>query len=118
MLSTWADGPTVATAALAANHLAPNDARTLNLLGLATLRWRGGEGADAAWQLWQRALSMDARHVPAAVNLAAIAGATGDVRVQRATRAELERRLDGAVWTDLDGPTLPLVFAGAAVRRP
>lgn len=117
LLPTWADGKTIATAALAAHDLAPEDPRTLNLMGLATLRWRGGEAGDAAWRLWQRALAMDAHYVPAAANLAAIADATGDAGLRRATRAELGRRLAGSDWANLDGPLLPFGFTAPTVAR-
>jgi hypothetical protein len=117
MLPTWADGKTIATAALAAHELAPDDPRTLNLLGLATLRWRGAAGADAAWRLWHRALAAAPDYVPAAANLASIAAATGDPSLQRATRAELERRRAHAHWRSLDGPTLPLGFGDVAIER-
>lgn len=117
MLPTYADGKTVVTAALAANHLAPDDPRTLNLLALATLRWRGNEGADAAWRLWQRALAVDPAYVPAATNLAALAGATSDPELQRAVRLELDRRIAAPTWAALDGPTLPLGYAERAIDR-
>lgn len=117
MLPTWADGPTVAAAALAAHELAPDDVRTLNLLGLATLRWQGAAGGPAAWRLWQRALAAAPEYVPAAANLAAVAAATGDQALQRAVREELTRRGDAATWAALDGPTLPLGFAAPAIDR-
>jgi hypothetical protein len=117
MLPTWADGKAIAAAALAAHELAPDDPRTLNLLGLATLRWRGAEGGDAAWRLWHRAAQIDVRYVPAAANLAAVAAATGDARLQSAARGELERRTASAAWQDLDGPTLPLGYAATAIDR-
>lgn len=117
MLSTYADGKTLVTAALAANHLAPNDPRTMNLLALATLRWRGNEGADAAWRLWQRALQVDPAYVPAATNLAALAAAAGDPALQRAVRLELDRRAAAPTWEALDGPTLPLGYAELAIDR-
>ncbi len=117
MLPTWAEGQTVAAAALAAHDLAPDDPRTLNLLGLATLRWRGAEGGDAAWRLWHRAAAAAPGYVPAATNLAAIAAASGDEALQRATRRELDRRAAGPSWADLDGPTLPFGYAGLAIDR-
>lgn len=117
MLPTWADGKTIATAALAAHDLAPDDPRTLNLLGLATLRWRGAEGGEAAWRLWQRALAAAPDYVPAAANLAAIAAASGDAGLQRAVRGVLAARQDTASWTAVDGPTLPLGFGAPAVDR-
>ena len=117
MLPTWADGKTVATAALAAHHLAPEDPRTLNLLALATLKWRGGEGGDAAWRLWQRAATIDHRYLPAATNLAALASAAGDANLVRAAHGEVDRRAAAATWAALDGPTLPLGYAERAIDR-
>jgi hypothetical protein len=117
MLPTWAEGRTIATAALAAHHLAPDDPRTLNLLGLASLRWRGNEAAEAAWNLWQRAAAIAPAYVPAAANLAALAAATGDSRLHERALHELGRRLHEPSWSELDGPTLPLGFAEAAIDR-
>jgi hypothetical protein len=117
MLSTWADGAAAATAALAAHHLAPDDPRTLNLLALATLRWRGADAGETAWRLWHRAAAMAPGYVPAAANLAALALATHDASLQHATRRELERRLPHASWADVDGPTLPLGYAERAIDR-
>lgn len=117
MLPTWADGPTIAAAALAAHELAPDDPRTLNLLGLATLRWRGAAGGDAAWHLWRRAAEIAPGYLPAAVNLAALAAAGNDDGLSRATRAEVDRRAATAAWADVDGPTLPLGFAAGAIDR-
>lgn len=117
MLPTWADGQTIAAAALAAHDLAPDDPRTLNLLGLATLRWRGAEGADAAWRLWHRAAAMATGYVPAVANLASVAATACDLRLQQLTQRELERRLHEPGWADLDGPTLPLGFPAPAVER-
>jgi hypothetical protein len=117
MLPTWADGKTIAAAAIAAHDLAPDDPRTLNLLGLATLRWRGAEGGDAAWRLWQRALAQAPNYVPAAVNLAALANAAGDPRLQRVTSDELTRRLQAAEFPSLDGPVLPFGFSAPAVAH-
>lgn len=117
MLPTWADGMTIAAAALAAHHLAPDDPRTLNLLGLASLRWRGKEAGEAAWNLWQRAAAMAPDYVPAAANLATIAAATGDARLHERTLHDLGRRLQKPAWSDLDGPTLPLGFADVAIDR-
>ena len=117
MLGTWADGATIAAAALAAHDLAPDDPRTLNLLGLATLRWRGAEGGNAAWRLWQQALAVAPNYLPAAANLAVIARAANDPSLERTAREELTRRSETASWTDLDGPTLPFGFSSEAVDR-
>jgi hypothetical protein len=117
MLSTWADGKTVAAAALAAHHLAPDDPRTLNLLALASLRWRGSEAGETAWHLWQKATAVDRTYLPAVTNLAALASATGDAGLQHSVRLELDRRTASPTWADLDGPTLPLGYAEIAIDR-
>lgn len=117
MLLSWAPGETIATAALAANHLAPHDPRTLNMLALATLRWRGAEGGETAWQLWRRALQMSPSYLPAATNLAALATASEDAALLGAVRHEIERRAEVSSWDDVDGPTLPFGYAERAVDR-
>jgi hypothetical protein len=117
MLPTWADGKTIAAAALAAHDLAPDDPRTLNLLGLATLRWRGGEGGAAAWRLWQRAVDLAdpvrARRRPTSPPSppqrrppAAAGGAPNCWTRARRHRLGRPRR-----------PTLPLGFADVAIDR-
>ncbi len=117
MLTTWAEGKTIAAAALAAHELAPDDPRTLNLLGIATMRWRGASAGDAAFRLWQRAAAADPDYVPAATNLAAIAAASGDSNLHSACRRELERRASAPSWESLDGPTLPFGFSAPAIDR-
>jgi hypothetical protein len=117
MLPTWADGVTIAAAALAAHDLAPDDPRTLNLLGLATLRWRGAEGGEAAWNLWQRALAAAPDYLPALRNLATIADAANDASLQRGVRQLLVERANTPTWSSIDGPTLPLGFAAPAIDR-
>lgn len=117
MLTTWADGATIAAAALAAHDLAPDDPRTLNLLGMATLRWRGAEGGEAAWRLWHRALAMDSQYLPAATNLGSLAAATGDVGLCSQVRSEIDRRAGGGSWPQLDGPTLPFGYTELAIDR-
>ena len=117
MLMTWADGKTIAAAALAAHDRAPDDPRTVNLLGVATLRWRGVEAADAAWRLFHRAATMAGGYVPAVVNLAAIAAASTDLALQQRVQKELDRRLHEPAWADLDGAMLPLGVGAAAIDR-
>jgi hypothetical protein len=117
LMSTWASPQVLITAALAAHDLAPDDPRTLNLLGLATLRWRGNEGGEAAWRLWQQAATVDPTYVPAAANLLALAGTTGNDGLIHSARAEFERRLAGPRWRDLDGLVLPFGFSAVAVDR-
>jgi len=117
LLSTWASPQVLVTAALAAHELAPDDPRTLNLLGLATLRWRGNDGGEAAWRFWQQAASADLAYVPAAANLLALAGTTGDDDLVQRARTEFERRLAGPAWRDLDGLVLPFGFSAQAVDR-
>lgn len=117
MLTTWATGEACTTAALAAHQLAPDDPRTLNLLALAMLRWHGGNGANTAFQLWQRATAVAPHYVPAAASLHVLAGSTGDGGLQARVRADLERRLATAAWADLDGPILPLGYGAIAIDR-
>lgn len=117
MLTTWADGRTIAAAALAAHELAPNDPRTLNLLGVASLRWRGAVAGDAAWRMWQRALAADPGYVPALANLAAVAAATNDRTLQRQVSEALTTRAATRQWSALDGPVLPLAFTDVAIAR-
>ncbi|MBX3462233.1 MAG: glycosyltransferase family 1 protein [Planctomycetes bacterium] len=117
MLPTWADGKTLAAAALAAHDLAPTDPRTLNLLGMATLRWRGAEGGEAAWRLWQRAAALDPDYLPATVNLVGLATASGDAELRRAARRERDRRAAATTWLAVDGPTLPFGYGELAVDR-
>ena len=117
MLTTWAEGKTIAAAALAAHQLAPDDPRTLNLLGVASLRWQGAVAGDAAWRMWQRALAADPSYVPALANLAAIAAATNDRDLQRRVAETLTMRASTHDWTALDGPVLPLGFSEVAIGR-
>ncbi|MCA8950032.1 MAG: glycosyltransferase family 1 protein [Planctomycetes bacterium] len=117
MILTWAPGEAVAAAALAANHLAPDDPRTLNLLALATLRWRGADGGEAAWKLFCRALQVSPSYVPAATNLCALAHATNDPGLATSVQCEVDRRIASPSWFDLDGPTLPFGYAARAIDR-
>ncbi|MCR9244896.1 MAG: glycosyltransferase [bacterium] len=117
MLLTWAPGENIAAAALAANQLAPDDPRTLNLLALATLRWRGSDGGGTAWKLLHRALEISPSYVPAATNLAALASATQDHHLLGRVQCEVDRRIEGPDWRDLDGPTLPFGYAERAIDR-
>lgn len=117
LCATWAEPRVLVTAALAAHDLAPDDPRTLNLLGLATLRWRGNEGGEAAWRLWERAAAADPGYVPAVQNLAALAATTGNDGLIAKARSEFERRLTRPDWSDLDGLMLPLGFSARAVDR-
>ncbi|MCA8973780.1 MAG: glycosyltransferase family 1 protein [Planctomycetes bacterium] len=117
MLVTWAPGNAIAAAALAANHLAPDDPRTLNLLALATLRWRGVDGGETAWRLFTRALELSPSYLPAATNLVAMATATNDAGLLGAARRELERRIAAPSWSDLDGPTLPIGYSDRSIDR-
>jgi len=117
MLLSWAPGEAVTASALAAHHLAPDDPRTLNLLALATLRWRGADGGETAWRLLTRALELSPSYVPAATNLVALAGTAHDERLSRAAQRELERRATAPSWSDVDGPTLPFGYAARAIDR-
>ncbi|MBK8099943.1 MAG: glycosyltransferase [Planctomycetes bacterium] len=116
MLSTWAAGPAATAAAVAATRALPVDPRPLNTLALANLRWRGSEGADAAHQLWRKAIAIAPAYVPAAANLLELMRATGDPALVRAARDELARRVqDASTFADIDGPLLPLGFSERAI---
>ena len=118
MLSTWASGEAIAKAAMAACRIAPDDPRSLNLLALATLRWRGSDGGQTAFELLQRAAAAAPDYLPAIVNLTAIARATDNAPLTRAVEAERDRRLANAPsWFGIDGPTLPFGFDDCAVAR-
>ncbi len=117
MLMTWADGGAIAKAALAAHALAPEDPRTLNLLGLAAVRARGNDGAGDAYRLWRRALQLAPRYVPAAANLGALVAGSSDVALVQQVRSLRDGQLTAATWADLDGPTLPFGYGALAIDR-
>lgn len=117
MLTTWADGGAIAKAALAAHALAPEDPRTLNLLGLATVRWRGNDGARDAFRLWQRAVQIAPGYVPAAANLGALVANSPDAGLVRQVRTLRDGQTAAAGWAELDGPTLPLGYGELAIDR-
>lgn len=117
MLMTWADGAAIAKAALAAHAQAPEDPRTLNLLGLAAVRARGNDGAADAYRLWRRALQIAPRYVPAATNLGALVASAPDDALARQLRSLRDGQLAAAGWAELDGPTLPLGYGELAVAR-
>lgn len=119
MLTTWAKGPAAAQAAVEACRLLPDDPRALNTLALATLRWQGAAGGQAALQLLHRACSAAPGYVPAAHNFARLLTAGGaDARICAAAQEHVQRRAAAVrSWGDVDGPALPLGFAGAAVDR-
>lgn len=118
MMPTWASGEALAQAAMAAHRHAPDDPRTLNLLGLATLRWRGCEGGQDAFTLLRTASEASADYLPSVINMAALAAATDNLPLQQAMKAECDRRLaNTADWSSIDGPTLPFGFDNCAVER-
>ena len=117
MLTTWAAGDAIATAALQAQRTMPDDPKALNLLALATLRLQGSAGGETAWRLWQRAATISRSYLPAVTNLAALAAASTDARTRSALRNELEQRRAAPDWSDLDGPTLPFGYGATAVDR-
>ncbi|GAB4155290.1 MAG: hypothetical protein Fur0037_23770 [Planctomycetota bacterium] len=118
MAATWASGPAAVRAALDACERMPSDPRPFNLLGLATLRWRGAEGCEQALQLWRKASALDPHYVPAAVNAAELLSFAGREDLQRPALSALEARLGREVeWRDLDGPCMPLGFSERAVDR-
>jgi hypothetical protein len=116
MLTTWAGGPSLAAAAMAAFRLQPDEPRALNALALATLRWRGGEGAPTALRLLERAANADPRWVPAIANLAELLAASDRADLQRRALAIAAERLAHARDArDLAGPMLPFGFSARAV---
>ena len=118
MMTTWASGEALAQAAIAAHKEAPDDPRTLNLLGLATLRWRGSEGGQDAFNLLRNASEASKDYLPSVINMAAIAAAADDQQLQSVIRAERERRMTKTLdWASIDGPTLPFGFGDCAVER-
>ncbi|MFK7739021.1 MAG: glycosyltransferase [Planctomycetota bacterium] len=118
MLPTWADGHAALRAAKRAHDAAPDDPRTLNLLGMAVLRARGADGAESAFALWRRAAEASQNYVPAAVNLATLARHMGHGKLIEATDRERARRLAVAPeWPALDGPMLPFGFDATAIDR-
>lgn len=117
MLPTWASGAAVAAAARDALRLAPDDPRARNLMALALLRWQPAQSGAPAWQLWQDALCRCPEYLPAAANLHALAQRAGDARLLRAAETALARCLPASTWAAIDGPTLPLGYAAAAVDR-
>ena len=118
MMSTWASGEALVQAAMAANRAAPDDPRTLNLLGLATLRWRGAEGGNDAFGLLRTASEASGSYLPSVINMAAIAAATEDQGLQSALATECDRRLAmPSNWASIDGPMLPFGFDSCTVER-
>jgi hypothetical protein len=116
MLTTWADGAAGAAAALSAARARPDDARALNALAVATLRWRRGQGAPDAIALLQRACAADTRFVPAAWNLAHVLFAAGHRDLGcRALAAARERADRAGSFDPFLGAMLPLGFDAAAV---
>lgn len=118
MMTTWAKGETVVAACLQACELLPLDPRPHNLLALATLRWRGGDGAAAALQLWRKACALAPGYLPAAVNTVELLTAARRPDLLTAADAVLAQRLQRAPdWADVDGPAMPLGFHPRAVDR-
>lgn len=104
MLTTWANGEALVAAAMDACRQRPTDARALNVLALATLRWRGSQGAQQALQLLHRAFAADPCYAPAAANLAHLL-AFGD-------RADLQLAAVEAFASRVNSTANPLALAG------
>jgi len=118
MLSTWAPGPAAARAAVEACRLLPDEPRALNTLAVATLRWRGGAGGDAALHLLRKACDVAPGYVPAMRNLAELLAAAGQTESSIRAMDEGSRRASAVrTWHDLDGLVLPLGFAGPTIDR-
>ncbi|MEQ1634162.1 MAG: glycosyltransferase [Planctomycetota bacterium] len=116
MLTTWAAPEAAVAAAMAVVRSAPSDARALNVLALATIRWRGPRAAVDAVALLQRACAADSRLVAPAWNLAQLLQRSDRPDLYIAAVDEALQRAHTANDTDaLLGPLLPIGFARAAV---
>jgi hypothetical protein len=115
LLTTWAKGPVAVAAALRAHELQRDDPRALNLLALATLRWRGPAARGEAWNLLVRASEVAKDYLIAPANLCRLAG--DDQPGLRAHAADElgRRRATCPDWHALDGPVLPLGFKAQAI---
>jgi hypothetical protein len=118
MLPTWASGPAAAAAAVEACRLLPDEPRALNALAVATLRWRGGAGGEPAFHLLRKACDVAPGYLPARRNLVELLAAAGqDESSLRAMHESHRRAHEAPTWHDVDGPVLPLGFAGPAIER-
>lgn len=118
LLTTWTEGAEPVRELLRAVEMAPADPRPLNALALATLRWRGQEGADQAVQLLRKACVLSPSYLPAARNLVALLEGADREDLARPARADLDRRLSRAPdWWDVDGPLFPVGYTEAALTN-
>lgn len=116
MLTTWASGEALVAAAMDAVRAAPQDARALHLLALATLRWRGAAGANEALNLLRRAAAADPAFAPPTLSLAHLLRGSDRPDLQLEAAAAAEARVHAArTANDLAGPTLPFGFSAGAV---
>ena len=114
ILTTWAAPEACAAAAMAAVRRAPNDARALNVLAVATLRWRQHAGGQDALALLQRASAADPTFLPPVWNLAQLLQGSDRADLHLAAADEALRRAHSAQNQEaLTGPMLPRLAANA-----
>ncbi len=116
MLTTWAHGDATLAAAMDAVRAAPEDARAINTLAVATLRWKGIAAARDAVTLLHRACAADEGFVPAAWNLAHVLHGSDRQDLYLRAAAEAQHRARTArSCTQLTGPMLPLGFSATSI---
>lgn len=116
MLTTWAHGDATLAAAMDAVRAAPDDARALNTLAVATLRWKGVAAARDAVSLLHRACAADSGFAPAAWNLAHVLHGSDRQDLYLKAAEEAQRRARSArSCSQLSGPMLPLGFSSTSV---
>lgn len=116
MLTTWAHGDATLAAAMDAVRAAPDDARALNTLAVATLRWKGIAAARDAVSLLHRACAADSGFAPAAWNLAHVLHGSDRQDLYLKAAEEAQRRARSArSCSQLSGPMLPLGFSSTSV---
>ena len=116
MLTTWAHGDATLAAAMDAVRAAPDDARALNVLAVATLRWKGVAAARDAVSLLHRACSADAGFAPSAWNLAHVLHGSDrqDLYLKAAEEAQ-RRAMHARDCSQISGPLLPLGYSAQSI---
>ena len=116
MLTPWAHGDATLAAAMDAVRAAPDDARALNVLAVATLRWKGVAAARDAVSLLHRACSADAGFAPAAWNLAHVLHGSDRQDLYLKAAEEAQRRATHARdCSQISGPLLPLGYSAQSI---
>jgi len=116
MMLTWADDEAVLAAAIDACRPAPDDARALNALALASLRGTGSVDATQTLKLLRRAISADPAYVPAARNLAVLLCNSNRPDLAAAADDQTAQRIAAATdIRNLCGPVLPLGFSAPSI---